>query len=100
MLYIILFLIAVFASKKSFSEQGELLFSESGLVERRAEGKYFNGKIGRYSFYNGFFIFLQLEITGTGFTKKSTKQFITIYKDAITDEQYRLLARLINSGRS
>ncbi|MCP5076811.1 MAG: hypothetical protein GY951_01965, partial [Psychromonas sp.] len=60
----------------------------------------YSGKIGQHSFYNGFFIFLQLDIQNSVFTQQTSKQFITIYKDAISEEQYRLLARLINSGRN
>jgi len=98
-LYFILFCIALYAAKKSFVEQGWLLLSESGLVERKVNGKLFNGNIGHSSFYNGFFIFLQLDINSSIFSKKKSRQFMVIYKDAITHEQYRLLARLINSGR-
>ena len=98
--YFILFGIALYASKKSFLEQGVLLLSDSGLVERILGGKSFNGSIGQSSFYNGFFIFLQLEVTNSTFLQKKNRQFMIIYKDAITNEQYRLLARLIKSGRN
>ncbi|MCP5077279.1 MAG: hypothetical protein GY951_04400 [Psychromonas sp.] len=99
-LYLILILIALYAAKKSSGQQAELLLSESGLVERVVLGKVCSGKIGQHSFYNGFFIFLQLDIQHSIFTQKTTKQFITIYKDAISEEQYRLLARLINNERN
>ncbi len=98
--YLILFLITVYAFKISFLGQGQLLLSESGLIERTVNDKKVNGKIGHHSFYNGFFIFLQLQVVDTLFADKNGKQFMIIYRDAITDKQYRLLARLINSGRS
>lgn len=98
--YFILFGVTLYTSKKSFLEQGVLLLSDSGLVERIIRGKSFNGNIGQSSFYNGFFIFLQLEVTNSTFLQKKNRQFMIIYKDAITNEQYRLLARLIKSGRN
>ena len=99
-LYLILLFIASYAAYKAYLQKAELLLSESGLIESVVEEKRTSGKIGLNSFYNGLFIFLQLDITDSVFTKKSTKQFIFIYKDAVNEEQYRLLARLINSGRS
>ncbi|WP_022940557.1 protein YgfX [Psychromonas hadalis] len=98
--YLILLAIAFVAARKAFLQQDELLLSESGALERVLASKVYSGKIGAHSFYNGFFIFLQLDIVGSPFAKKTSKQFLTIYKDAITEEQYRLIARLINSGRS
>ena len=99
-LYILLFVIAFYSARKTFLQQYELLISESGLVERVVAGKRYHGKISTSSFYNGLFIFLKIEVKSTLISGKETKQFITIYKDAISEEQYRLLARRINSGRS
>ena len=98
--YLLLFVIALYAAKNAHSQQAELLLSESGLIERIIGEKIYSGKIGQYSIYNGFFILLQLDIKSSVFTQEVTKQFIIIYKDAISEGQYRLLARLINSGRS
>jgi len=98
--YLLLLLIALYAAKKAYSQQAELLLSESGLVERVVGNKSYNGRVGRYSVYNALFILLQLDIQNSVFTEQTSKQFITIYKDAISEEQYRLIARLINSGRN
>lgn len=99
-LYLLLFLIAVYAANKAYQQQGELALSDSGLVECIAGDKTCSGKIGRYSLYNGLFIFLHLDIQNSAFTQQTSKHFITIYKDAISEEQYRLIARLINNGRN
>lgn len=96
----LLFTIALYASRKAYLKHDELLLSESGLLERRVGELLYHGKINPGSFYNGFFVFLQLDIKSAVFTEKDSKQFITIYKDAVSEEQYRLLARLINNGRS
>ena len=87
-LYLILLSIALYATYTVYLQKAELLLSESGLVERVEEGKCYSGKIGQHSFYNGFFIFLQLDIKNSVFTEKTTKQFLTIYKDAISEEEY------------
>ncbi len=99
-LYVLLFAIAFYAARRIFLQQDELLMSESGLVERVIADKRYHGKISNGSFYNGWFIFLKLEVKSTVMSGKTAKQYITIFKDAISEEQYRLLARLINSGRN
>ena len=100
LLYLLLFAIACYSARKAFQQQDELLISESGLVERVLEDTRYHGKINGGSFYNGCFIFLKLDVKSTVMAGKEIKQFMTIYKDAISEEQYRLIARLINSGRS
>lgn len=97
--YLLLFALALFSAKKVFLQQDELLISESGLVERAVADKRYYGNISNGSFYNGFFIFLVLEVKSTVMLDKKSNQFVTIYKDALSKEQFRLLARLINSGR-
>ena len=57
------------------------------------------GKLGKHSFYNGFLIFLQLDIEDTYSIGKTNRQFMVIYKDAISKKEYHLLARLINNGQ-
>lgn len=98
--YISLLLIALYASKKAYLQSTQLMLSESGMVERVIGDKPYYGKISRTSFYNGFVIFLILDINDSLFIGNSHKQFITIYSDAISESDYRLLARLINSGRN
>lgn len=97
--YLLLFATAFYNAWKTFQQQDELLISESGLVERVVADKRYHGKISRGSFYNGLFIFLKLNVKSTVLAGKNKKQYITIYKDAVSEEQFRLLARLINSGR-
>ena len=92
-------MIAIVSARKAFLAHDELLISESGLVERVVANKRFQGKISATSFYNGWFIFLKLDVKSTVMSGKNSKQFITIYKDAISEEQFRLIARLINSRR-
>ena len=95
-----LLLIALIAAQKAYLHSAQFMLSESSLVERVIGDKTYYGKIGRGSFYNGFFIFLILEVTDSVVIGKSNKQFITLYSDAVTASDYRLLARLINSGRN
>jgi hypothetical protein len=99
LLYLLLFATALYAARKTFLQQDELLFSESGLVERMLAGTRYHGKISSGSFYNRLFIFLKIDVKSTVISGKNKPQFITIYKDAVDEEQFRLLARLINSGR-
>lgn len=95
--YLLLFLIALYAAKKAYLQSDLFLVSETGLVERVVANKTYYGKISSGSFYNGFFMLLILEMSDSIFIKKSNKQFITLYNDAITASDYRLLARLISS---
>ena len=91
---------ALYAARIAFLQQTELMMSESGLVERVVDDKRYGGKISNRSFYNGLFIFLVIEVNSAVMMGNNSKQFITIYNDAISEDQYRLLARLINSGRN
>lgn len=97
--YAVLVVFALYAGRKAYLQTDQLLLSESGLVERNIGELCYSGKISPRSFYNGFFILLRLEMKEGVFTVKNTTQFITVYKDAVSEEHYRLLARLINSGR-
>ena len=97
--YLILFLIVFIAAKKAYQQSFEFKVSESGLIEREVNGSLYLGKISNSSFYNGFVIFLKLEVKGNMLSDQKDRQFMTIYKDAVTEKHYRLLARLINSGR-
>lgn len=83
----------------AYRQTSTFILSESGRLERELNGKTYYGEIHRASFYNGLFIFLVVEVTENPLSTKMSKQFITIYCDAIDKESYRLLARLINSGR-
>ena len=97
-LYLLLFVLAVYSARKAYLQNDEFLLSDSGLVERFVCGTRHIGKISGSSFYNAWFIYLKLDITSNTIPEKKTKQSIIIYTDAIREDQFRLLARLINSG--
>jgi len=97
--YLPLLLIALIAGYKAYQQSDQFMLSESSLVERVIGDKTYYGSIGRGSFYNGLFIFLILDMSDSVVIDKSNKQFITLYRDAISQSDYRLLARLIHSGR-
>ena len=98
--YIILLFIALYAAKKVYQQSSMFMLSESGLVERVIGDDVYYGKISSASFYNGFVIFLVLEISDSLIISSNHKQFIIIYNDAVSKSDYRLLARLIYSGRN
>jgi len=97
--YVGLLVIACYATYQAYLQSEQFMLSESGLIEEVAEHQRYYGKISHHSFYNGFFIFLILDINENVFINKSNKRYITLYADAITESEYRLLARLINNGR-
>ena len=97
--YILLLLIALCAVKIGYLQSTQFMLSESGLVERLIGDRSWYGKIATGSFYNGVFIFLILEVSDNAVIGSTRKQFITIYNDAVTEGEYRLIARVINSGR-
>jgi len=99
-IYLLLVLIALIAAQKAYHQSDQFMLSESSLVERVIDDKTYYGSINSGSFYNGFFIFLILDMGENVLMDKSNKQFITLYCDAVTQSEYRLLARLINNGRN
>tara|TARA_R110001583_G_scaffold99273_2_gene244588 strand:+ start:7430 stop:7750 length:321 start_codon:yes stop_codon:yes gene_type:complete len=99
-LYLLLFIIAFYAARQTYLSHDQIRFSESGLVEREEGGKLFHGVISGNSFYNQWFIILKLEVKHVTLSAKNIKQFMFIYKDAISEEDFRLLAQVINNRRS
>lgn len=97
--YLLLLSVAYFAAKNAAKHAGEFLLSESGLVERRLGDNDYAGKISEACFYNRFFIFLIFKEMRSSLSDNGKKQFMIIYRDAISEEHYRLLARIISSGR-
>ena len=97
--FLILFFLAFIAANKAYQQSFEFKLSESGEVEREVAGKVYHGKISEDSFYNGFILFLKFAVDRNILSGKKDKQLMIIYKDAVTEEQYRLLARVINSRR-
>jgi hypothetical protein len=103
--FVLLMIIAVAGGKKAHGQVYNLKLSDSGLVEIRSENNdLISAKISSSSFYNSFFLYLHLQNSSTDISnlinnKKVSNSFIVIYRDAVKEAEYRLLARLINSGR-
>jgi hypothetical protein len=103
---IILLIIAIFAGKNTYAQTYSLRLSDRGEVELiLTDGIVMTGKISGASFYNGFCVYLYIQANPTDLSNllkpvKKSKKLIVIYKDAVNTEQYRMLARLIHTGRS
>lgn len=103
--FVLLLIIAIYGGKKAHGQRYNLKFSDSGLVSfTSAHNDLIRAKISPSSFYNSFFLYIHLQNSPTDIyyfinNKKSDNSFVVIYRDAVSEEQYRLLARLINSGR-
>jgi len=102
---IILLVIAIYAGKNTYEQTYSLKLSENGEAELiLADEVMITGKICNASFYNGFCVYLYIQANPTDLSNllrpiKNSKKLIVIYKDAVSTEQYRMLARLINTGR-
>jgi hypothetical protein len=100
-----LLMIAAYAGKKSHDQTYNLKLSDTGLVDAVCANKQLiSGEISRSSFYNGFCLFIHLQSRATDLAnlitpKKPSHKFIVIYKDAVKEDEYRLLARLIKIGQ-
>jgi hypothetical protein len=99
LIYLLLFCIVFYVAREAYLSCDEIKLSESGLVERQLEGKRYYGVISGKSFYNTWLIVLKLEVKDNLFSEKSMKQLMFIYKDAISEEHFRLLAQVINNRR-
>lgn len=99
---IILLVIAVYSGKNTHDQHYSLKLSDRGEVELILKNhNMLSGKISKASFYNGLcvYLYIQANPVGSGLTSNgSSKKLVVIYKDAVTAEEYRLLARLINTG--
>lgn len=100
-LFIVLFCVALYGARKAYLQTSLLTLSDVGYVEVEVNGKLKVGFVSRTSFYNGFFISLHVEPNNDDFIKESSGKpfFIVIYRDAVSEFEYRLLARTINFGR-
>ena len=100
-----LLVIAAYGGKKSYAETYNIKLSDTGKIEVIfADKPLLSGEIGSSSFYNGFCLFIHLQSKPTDLSnlitqKKPFKKFIVIYKDAVKEDDYRLLARLIKIGQ-
>lgn len=80
------------------------LLSDTGNIEINKPIQI-SGNISSRSFYNGWVIFLCIEITEPLLVSskekhnKPKKWFVVLY-DSVTEKEYRLLARFINSKNS
>ena len=100
-LFVFLLAVAVYGAEKAYRQRYQLKLSDSGLVEVSADGEVINGVVSASSFYNALFLSLHLKNKANDFSKPgNSKTFsIVIYRDAVNESEYRLLARLINFGR-
>lgn len=104
-LLIVLFASAVYGGKKASAQSYQLKVSDSGLLEVAfINGGVVSGQISCSSFYNSFFLCLRLlppsaENLSLCNRENIRKACIVIYRDAVSEAEYRLLARLINTGR-
>lgn len=105
-LSLFLLMIAAYAGKKSHDQTYNLKLSDTGQVDVVFSNKQLmSGEISRSSFYNSFCLFIHLQSRATDLSnlitpKKPTNKFIVIYKDAVQEDEYRLLARLIKIGHN
>jgi|GEM_PF-3329404 len=103
--FVLLLIIAIYGGKKAYGQIYNLKLSDSGLVSLiSANNDLISAKISPSSFYNSFFLCIHLHNSPTDIhylinNKKRYNAFIVIYRDAVSEAEYRLLARLINSGR-
>lgn len=101
--FVLLLIIAIYGGKKAHGQLYNLKLSDSGLVDVVSESNaVISAKISPSSFYNSFFLYLHLQDNPMhpSLIGRNISDFvIVIYRDAVSEEQYRLLARLINNGR-
>ena len=97
--------IAAYGGEKSYANTYIIKLSDTGKMEVIfANKQLIRGEIGTSSFYNGFCLFIHFQSRSTNLSniitqKKPFKKFIVIYKDAVKEKEFRLLARLIKIGR-
>ncbi|WP_028864648.1 protein YgfX [Psychromonas aquimarina] len=101
---VLLLMLAVYAAEKAYAQRYNLKVSDAGDIEVEFSDKeIISATISSASFYNSFCIYLSLHSKPdncfTGLNRAKAKAYIVIYRDAVTEEQYRLLARLVNIGR-
>jgi len=104
-LALFLLLIAAYGGKKAYAQTYNIKLSDTGKIDLSfANQQLISGEISSSSFYNGFCLLIHLQSRPTDLSslileKKPAKRFIVIYKDAVKEDEYRLLARLIKTGR-
>ena len=104
-LALFLLLIAAYGGKSAYAQTYNIKLSDTGKIDVIfANKQLISGEISSSSFYNGFCLFIHLQSRATDLSslileKKPAKRFIVVYKDAVKEDEYRLLARLIKTGR-
>ncbi len=96
-----LFTLAYLSARKTYKLCYQLKVNELSEVELKySRGKLIQATISKVSIYNRFCIYLVLEeknmLIGQA---KAKRKSIVIYRDAVSEANYRLLARLINTGQ-
>lgn len=100
-LFVFLLALAFYGGGKAYRQRYQLKLSDSGRVEVSANGEVINGVVSAASFYNALFLSLHLKNNPYDFSTPSNSKIfsIVIYRDAVSESEYRLLARLVNFGR-
>jgi len=100
-IFIILLMIASYGARKAYQQTYALKLSDSGRIEVFINGSLISGVIANASFYNGYFISLKIvkERGELFIVRERENKAIVVYRDAVSDAEYRLLARVINLGR-
>lgn len=100
-LYILLLAVALYGAGKAHRQRYQLKLSDSGQVEVSVDGELIPGLVAASSFYNSLFLSLHLKNNPNDFSNISNnKRFsVVIYRDAVSESEYRLLARLVNFAK-
>lgn len=100
-LFFVLFSLALYGARKAYLQTSALKLSDAGYIEVNIKDELKVGFVSRASFYNGLFISLNIEPNKDDFLSGGDDKafFIVIYRDAVSEREYRLLARMINFGR-
>lgn len=96
--------LAGYGGGKQYLQQCQLQLSDSGLIEVvEKSGETISAEVSERSFYNSLFIALRLQHKRDDLylivRKKLPHNYLMIYRDAVSEPEYRFLARLINSRR-
>lgn len=93
----VFFIVALYISIKESKKTGGFRISEDALVE--FEDCSSRLSIKKSSFYNGVFLYLSLQHKKGLIEKTSTApNRLVIFRDSISEQDYRLIARLINQS--
>jgi len=100
-LFMLLWGIAFYGARKAYLQHSFLKLNDTGYIEVEVNGEVKSGMISRASYYNGLFISLNIEPNADDFSQAANGKsfFIVVYRDAVREFEYRLLARMINFGR-